>query len=195
MGKALIVVDVQNDFAEGGALGVGGGRSVAHAINHYLTNHREQYQLVVASRDWHDPDSDNGGHFAAEPDFVDTWPPHCVRGTVGAEYVDALDTSLVGVHLVKGMGTPSYSAFEAVREDDHTATLDAVLAEHGVTEVEVVGLATDYCVRATALDAVSAGYRTTLLSDLSAAVHPQNWASLRTELTAAGVTVISEPVT
>ncbi|MCR2828585.1 isochorismatase family protein, partial [Microbacterium sp. zg.Y909] len=86
MGKALFIVDVQNDFTEGGALGVAGGDAVAVAISRHLAASADQYALIVASRDWHDADGDNGGHFAAgEPDFVDTWPVHCVAGTEGAE--------------------------------------------------------------------------------------------------------------
>src|SRR6478752_5601992 len=97
MGKALFIIDVQNDFTEGGALGVDGGAAVAAALTRYLAEHRDEYTVVLASRDWHDGDSDNGGHFAtdAEPDFVETWPVHCVAGTNGAAYHPALDTSRV----------------------------------------------------------------------------------------------------
>src|SRR4051812_31642441 len=112
MGKALFIIDVQNDFTEGGALGVEGGAAVAAGITQYLRAHPDEYVTVFASRDWHDGDNDNGGHFSATPDFVDSWPAHCVSGTPGAEYHPALDTSLVDVHLRKGQGRPAYSIFE-----------------------------------------------------------------------------------
>src|SRR4051794_31984139 len=106
MPRALLVIDVQNDFTEGGALGVAGGAAVAEGISGYLAGSTDVYDVVIASRDWHDGEGDNGGHFAttAPPDFVDTWPPHCVAGTAGAEYHPALDTSLIDVHVRKGQG-------------------------------------------------------------------------------------------
>src|SRR3569623_1224877 len=109
MGTALFIVDVQNDFTEGGALGVPGGAAVAGGITSHLREHARDYALVVASRDWHDADNDNGGHFAtdAAPDFVNSWPRHCVAGTPGAEYHPALDTSSVDVHILNGQGVPA----------------------------------------------------------------------------------------
>src|SRR5690606_16703945 len=103
MSKALFIVDVQNDFTEGGALGVEGGDAVAAAITRYVAEHAGDYEIIVASRDWHDAEGGNGGHFAeGEPDFVDTWPPHCVAGTEGAEYDPNLDVSAVTHHVKKG---------------------------------------------------------------------------------------------
>ena len=101
MTKALFIIDVQNDFTEGGALGVDGGAAVAAGISEYLRAHAGDYSVIVASRDWHDADNDNGGHFAgeAEPDFVDTWPAHCVAGTAGADYHPALETQRIGYHV------------------------------------------------------------------------------------------------
>ncbi len=168
--RGLLIVDVQNDFTEGGALGVDGGTDVALGITQYLAQHRGDYGVVIASRDWHDAEGDNGGHFAlqGEPNFVDTWPVHCVAGTFGAEYHPELDISQVDVHVKKGQGEPAYSMFEGVTDEGHTVS--EVLEAHGVTSVDVVGIATDYCVRASALDALSGGQEVTVLTDLVAAV-------------------------
>jgi len=186
MTRALLIIDVQNDFTEGGALGVEGGAAVAEGITAYLEQNPERYDVVIASRDWHNGDDDNGGHFAtdAEPDFVDTWPPHCVAGTQGAEYHPALDASLVDVHVRKGQGVPAYSIFEGTT-DEGVAFPDK-LDELGVTEIDVVGIATDYCVRASALDALAAGRTVTVLSDLVAAVDPVTGAKALAEVEAAG---------
>jgi len=189
MTRALLVIDVQNDFTEGGALGVDGGAAVAAGVTAHLEQHPGRYDVVFASRDWHHGDDDNGGHFAtdAAPDFVATWPRHCVAGTQGAEYHPAFDASLVDVHVKKGQGVPAYSIFEGTT-DDGVAFPDA-LAALGVTEVEVVGIATDYCVRASALDALAAGRAVTVLSDLVAAVDPVTGAGALAELESAGVQV------
>src|ERR1700712_1729992 len=142
MQKALFIIDVQNDFTEGGALGVQGGGAVAAGISRLLAEHPESYDLVIASRDWHDATGDNGGHFAtdAPPDYVTTWPPHCVAGTPGAEYHPDLDTSGVDVHIRKGQGRPAYSIYEGTTGEG--VPLPDVLAERGVTQVDVVGIAT-----------------------------------------------------
>ncbi|GMA90116.1 isochorismatase family protein [Homoserinibacter gongjuensis] len=189
MARALLVIDVQNDFTEGGALGVDGGAAAAEAITDYLRAHPDRYEVVFASRDWHHGDDDNGGHFAtdAEPDFVTTWPPHCVGGTPGAEYHPALDASLVDVHVKKGQGVPAYSIFEGTTEDG--ASFPAELDRLGVTDVDVVGIATDYCVRASALDALAAGRRVTVLEDLVAAVDPVTGAQALVDLASAGAAV------
>ncbi|ROQ36708.1 nicotinamidase/pyrazinamidase [Frondihabitans sp. PhB188] len=199
MSRALLVVDVQNDFTEGGALGVEGGEAVAAGVTALL--HSSGYAVVIASRDWHDASGDNGGHFAtdASPDFVETWPVHCVAGTPGAAYHDAFDASAVDVHIVKGMGEPAYSLFEGVVagvdgardvRDGVPETAFQVLDRLGVTEVDVAGLATDYCVRATALDAVAAGRRVRVLSALVAGVAPRSSTAALAELRAAGVAVV-----
>jgi nicotinamidase/pyrazinamidase len=189
MARALLVIDVQNDFTEGGALGVDGGAAAAEAITDYLRAHPDRYEVVFASRDWHHGDDDNGGHFAtdAEPDFVTTWPPHCVGGTPGAEYHPALDASLVDVHVKKGQGVPAYSIFEGTTEDG--ASFPAELDRLGVTDVDVGGIATDYCVRASALDALAAGRRVTVLEDLVAAVDPVTGAQALVDLASAGAAV------
>ena len=117
MSRALFIIDVQNDFTEGGALGVEGGSAVAAGITTLLVQHPERYEHIFASRDWHSAEGDNGGHFAtdAPPDFVTTWPVHCVAGTIGAEYHPALDVSEVDVHVQKGQGKPAYSRSEERR--------------------------------------------------------------------------------
>lgn len=172
MAKALIIVDVQNDFCEGGSLAVSGGNRVARDIATYLTVHGDDYDLVIATRDWHAPDSDNAGHISASPDFVDTWPPHCIAGTDGAEYHPELwpdGERYPHDEVRKGQGAPAYSGFEGVNAAG--TSLRNLLEAAGVTDVDVVGLAFDYCVKATALDAARAGYRTRVLRDLTAAIH------------------------
>lgn len=186
MTRALFIVDVQNDFTEGGALGVNGGSAVAAGVTRLLAEHPERYDHVFASRDWHNADDDNGGHFAtdAEPDFVNTWPKHCVAGTSGAEYHPALDASAVTLHVRKGQGVPAYSIFEGTT-DDGSAVSDK-LDELGVLDVDVVGIATDYCVRASALDAIGAGRKVRILTDLVAGVAPESTEAALAELGHAG---------
>lgn len=190
MSRALLIVDVQNDFTEGGALGVDGGAAVARRISEHLAAHGDDYALVVASRDWHDGDDDNGGHFAtvAPPDFTTTWPVHCVAGTPGAEYHPALDVDAIEVHVRKGQGRPAYSAFEGTTGDGRS--LAEVLAERGITDLDVVGIATDYCVRASALDALESGERVRVLIDLVAGVAPASSAAALDEFRAAGVETV-----
>ncbi|MEO0312951.1 MAG: hypothetical protein RL140_181 [Actinomycetota bacterium] len=171
MSKALLIVDVQNDFCEGGSLACDGGAAVATAITNHLAVHGSDYSLVVASRDWHDGDSDNGGHFASHgtsPDFVNNWPVHCVGGSVGAGYHKNLNSEAIDVHVYKGMGEPSYSAFEGVTEDGKGIL--EVLREHGVTVLDVAGIATDYCVKASAIDAAKSGLDVNVLQDLCVGV-------------------------
>ena len=189
MTNALFIIDVQNDFTEGGALGVDGGAAVAAGVTELLRQHPDRYHVVFASRDWHDGDNDNGGHFAtdAAPNFVETWPSHCVAGTDGADYHDALDESLIDVHVRKGQGKPAYSLFEGVTTDNETAN-DA-LDRLGVTSIDVVGIATDYCVLASALDALESGRRVRVLTDLVAGVAPESSLAALRRLEAAGVTL------
>ncbi|WKK70830.1 isochorismatase family protein [Rathayibacter oskolensis] len=188
MTTALLIVDVQNDFTEEGALAVAGGSRVASGVNAHLIAHGDRYDTVLASRDWHDGgDSDNGGHFAETPDFVDTWPVHCVAGTAGAEYHPSLELDAIDIHIRKGQGRPSYSAFEGTTTDGEA--VPALLSRLGVTRLDVVGLATDYCVRASALDARSAGLEVHVLDDLVAGVSPEASAAALRELAEAGVVV------
>lgn len=190
MARALFIIDVQNDFTEGGALGVTGGGAVARGITEYLRQHPGRYDDVIASRDWHDADNDNGGHFATKdaPDFVTTWPVHCVAGTPGAEYHFALNTDAVTLHIRKGQGVPAYSIFEGFTPDGVQFTQE--LTERGVREVDVVGIATDYCVRASVLDAVAAGIHVRVLTDLVAGVSNDSSAAALAELAEAGVEVL-----
>ncbi|WP_213814449.1 isochorismatase family protein [Glaciihabitans sp. dw_435] len=191
MTRALLIIDVQNDFTEGGSLAVAGGGAVAAGITDYLRTHPDEYQLVVASRDWHDATGDNGGHFATteDPDFTVTWPAHCVAGTPGAEYHPALDTSLIDIHIRKGQGKPAYSAFEGTADDG--MTLAEELDARGVTDVDVVGLATDYCVRASALDALGVGRTVRVLTDLVEGVDPVSSLATLAELAGDGIEVVS----
>jgi nicotinamidase/pyrazinamidase len=187
--RGLLIVDVQNDFTEGGALGVDGGTEVARGITRYLDEHASEYDVVIASRDWHDLDNDNGGHFATgdEPNFVDTWPAHCVAGTFGAEYHPELDLAPIGIHVKKGQGEPAYSMFEGITDDGHTVA--EVLAARGITEVDVVGIATDHCVRASALDALKEGQQVRILTDLIAAVSPTTGEQALAELQSEGAAI------
>ncbi len=194
MTRALFIIDVQNDFTEGGALGVEGGDAVAAGITSYLRAHPDRYDVVIASRDWHDAPGengagDNGGHFAldAAPDFVDTWPVHCVAGTVGAQYDPGLDADLIDVHIRKGQGKPAYSIFEGTSDDG--LELRAVLDKLGVDDVDVVGIATDYCVRASALDALNTGRHVRVIDDLIAGVAPESSAAALRELSDAGADI------
>ncbi|MDQ1126763.1 nicotinamidase/pyrazinamidase [Microbacterium sp. SORGH_AS 505] len=184
MTRALFIVDVQNDFTEGGALGVDGGDAVATAVTAHLHAHAADYDVIVASRDWHDGEGDNGGHFSATPDFVDSWPVHCVAGTSGADYDPGLDTSSVTHHVKKGQGIPAYSLFEGVT--DAGETVADILTAHGVVEVDVTGIATDHCVRASALDAIAHGRRVRILTDLIAGVASAPSESALAELAHAG---------
>jgi nicotinamidase/pyrazinamidase len=191
MSRALIIVDVQNDFCEGGSLPVTGGAAVAGAISEYLDAHNSEFDYVVATQDWH---IEPGSHFSDAPDYKDSWPPHCVAGTRGAELHPDLDTEYIDAYFRKGQYAAAYSGFEgllapedAVPTGDRQAGgmpgsmditdpdgdaigLDDWLQSHDVEDVVVVGLATDYCVKATALDAVQAGYGVTVVRSLTAGI-------------------------
>ena len=184
---ALLVVDVQPTFCEGGALGVEGGNDVAANVADLLAGDHG-YDLVVTTQDWH---IDPGDHFSDEPDFVDTWPPHGVAGTTEAELHPALDAvaGRIDAGVRKGMHAAAYSGFEGV--DDDGRTLNDLLSNAGVHEVDVVGIAFDHCVRATAMDAAANGYATTVIDGLSASVAPETEAAARTQLADAGVDVIA----
>jgi nicotinamidase/pyrazinamidase len=164
---ALVVVDVQRDFCEGGSLAVAGGLAVAAAVKELLaTDH--PYAAVVATRDHH---IDPGAHFSAHPDYVDSWPVHCVVGTGGAELSDPLDVADFDAVFDKGEHAAAYSGFEGHTGDG--TGLAAWLHAHDIDRVDVCGIASDYCVRATALDAAREGFSPTVLSALTAAVAPE----------------------
>ena len=183
MSRALIVVDVQNDFCEGGSLAVTGGAATASAISQLLAG-AAGYDLVVATRDHH---IDPGPHFSDQPDYVDSWPPHCVAGTPGAEFHPNLVWRGFDAVFDKGEYAAAYSGFEGA--DASGVTLGDWLTARGASEVDVCGIATDYCVRATALDSARAGFPTRVLLDLTAAVAPGNVPDVVAELRAAGVRV------
>jgi nicotinamidase/pyrazinamidase len=184
MSRALLIVDVQNDFTEDGALAVVGGDAVAAAVTAFLAVHSTEYDVIIASRDWHDAGGDNGGHFAETPDFVDSWPVHCVAGSEGAEYDPLLVTDAVTHHVRKGQGKPAYSMFEGQTETGET--VGAILTAAGALSADVVGLATDHCVRATALDAIAHGVRVRIFTDLVAGVAVRSSEAALAELVHAG---------
>lgn len=171
MAKALFVIDVQNDFCEGGALACQGGALVAKKITEYIQSNSGKYDFVIASRDWHTKDDRNDGHFpepGVAPDFVRTWPLHCIADTFGAEYHANLDVSLIDIHIKKGQGQNGYSIFEGIT--DQGEELEALLGRLEIAEVDVVGIATDYCVRASAIDANQNGLKVTVITSLTAGV-------------------------
>jgi nicotinamidase/pyrazinamidase len=187
--RALLIVDVQNDFCEGGSLAVPGGAAVVEAISAYLAGPEAgRYDHVVASQDFH---IEPGDHFSAQPDYYRSWPAHCVADTTGAEFHPALDTGRIAAIFRKGQYAAAYSAFEGSNVAGDA--LGAWLATRGVTDVDVVGLATDYCVAATAADAASAGLTTTVLLSLTAGVDPHTTAAAIDKLRAAGATLIGSP--
>jgi len=164
MARALLVVDVQNDFCEGGSLAIVGGAAVARAISDRLDI--GDYDHAVATRDHH---IDPGGHFSKAPDYIDTWPAHCVAGTPGAELHPDLDRNNLELVFDKGEYAAAYSGFEGITDQDGRPLLDWLRAHH-IDSVEIVGIATDHCVRATALDAVAGGLTTAVRLDLTAGV-------------------------
>ena len=184
-----MIVDVQNDFCEGGSLAVAGGAATAAAISRYLAEEAGGYAYVVASRDYH---VDPGDHFSDEPDFSGSWPPHCVVGTAGAQFHPDFDTGRVDAVFSKGANSAAYSVFEGT--DEAGTPLVDWLRERGVRELDVVGIATDHCVRATALDAARHGYATRVLLSLTAGVNPATTAAALDEMRAAGVELAGAPV-
>lgn len=190
MTKALFIIDVQNDFIEGGSCPVQGGELVAQRIGAYLRENAASYDHVVGSRDWHTLESDNGGHFAAlgEPDFNETWPAHCIAGTPGAAYHSAIDPSLVSVHIFKGQGRPSFSIFEGTTAEQ--STMHEQIALLDITEVDIVGIATDHCVFAAASDALDCALSVTVLSDLTAGVSKDASTLAMATLTSRGARVV-----
>ncbi|MCW2517462.1 MAG: amidase [Mycobacterium sp.] len=180
--RALIVVDVQKDFCEGGSLAVDGGAAVAAGLSELLANH--DYDHVVATMDFH---IDPGSHFSDEPDYRDSWPRHCVVGTEGVDFHPAFDPAAVDAIFTKGEHSAAYSGFEGA--DESGTTLADWLRQRGVDAVDVVGIATDYCVKATAADAVTAGFATRVLLDLTAGVSPITTAEAVDSLRASGVAI------
>lgn len=204
MSKALLIVDVQKDFCAGGTLATERGAEVAALISEYLENHHQDYEAIAATQDWH---ISPGDHFSDQPDFKDSWPVHCQAETPGAELHEDLDTDYIQAYFRKGAYEAAYSGFEGLLapedsvmtgereagaqavEEGPKVSLDDWLAQQGIEDVDVVGIASDYCVKATALDAVEAGYETRVLLDLTAPVHEDSLEDLVDELENAGVTV------
>ena len=204
MAKARIIVDVQNDFCAGGALATDRGAKVAALISEYVEDNHHRYEAVVATQDWH---IDPGAHFSDTPDFVDSWPVHCVANTEGAEIHPNLDTDYIEAYFRKGRYEAAYSGFEGLQapeesvmtgEHEPGATLDDEgpktpladwLDEREIQDVDIVGIATDYCVLATAKDAVDAGYETRVLIDLTAPVHEDKLDEVITKMEDEGITV------
>lgn len=194
MHRALIVVDVQNDFCEGGSLAVTGGSDVAAAVTDLIGEAAGSvYRHVVATRDHH---VSPGGHFSAHPDYVDSWPAHCVAGTEGVgfhpNFAPAVACGAIDAVFDKGAYAAAYSGFEG--RDENGVPLADWLRARSVTEVDVVGIATDHCVRATALDAVREGFATHVLLDLTAGVAEDTTSRAIEEMRAAGAELSGKPV-
>jgi nicotinamidase/pyrazinamidase len=188
--RALIIVDIQNDFCEGGSLAVAGGAVTARAITDYLDSPGAAgYDHIVASQDYH---IDPGSHFSSEPDFATTWPRHCVAGTAGARFHPDFDSSRAEEVFRKGQHAAAYSAFEGLSESGDS--LLAWLSARGITNLDVAGIATDYCVRATAADAAAAGFVTTVRLGLTVGVDPTTTAEALQSLRATGVTLTGSPL-
>ena len=181
MSRALLVVDVQNDFTEGGSLAVDGGAEVAAKISGHMRATAGRYAHVVATRDHH---VDPGRHFAEEPDYVDTWPRHCVVGTGGEELHPSLDRRPIEAVFDKGEHAAAYSGFEG-----RTGGLSLAdwLRARGVDSVDIAGLTTDHCVQATALDALREGFGVRVLLHLTAGVTQATTEAALERLRAAGV--------
>ncbi|MEW1587976.1 isochorismatase family protein [Micromonospora vinacea] len=189
MANALIIVDVQNDFCEGGSLAVAGGAGVAAGISRLLASEPDRWAHVVATKDYH---VDPGAHFGDPPDFVESWPRHCVVGTSGSEFHPELDTDRVEAIFHKGEHAAAYSGFEGHADDGEC--LADWLRRHDVDRVDLVGIATDHCVRATALDAAREGFTTTVLLELTAAVAPATTDVALRAMEGAGVIMHGQPV-
>ncbi|HLL14769.1 MAG TPA: nicotinamidase [Pyrinomonadaceae bacterium] len=177
--SALILIDIQNDFCPGGSLAVKEGDRVVPVVNEL----QKHFELIVATKDWHP-----AGHSS----FVSIWPPHCVQETEGAEFVAGLDTSRVARVFLKGtdMEIDSYSGFFD-NEHRRATGLGDYLKERGVTDVFIAGLATDYCVKFSALDARMLGFNTTVVADAcrGVEVHEGDTARAIEEMAAAGVRI------
>lgn len=172
MSRALVVVDVERDFVEGGSLAVPGGLAVASGVHDLISGPgRRHYKKIVATKDWHNPAGDNGGHFHADPDFTDTWPGHCVAHSEGAMFAPGLDAIHFDDEFHKGWDEPAYSGFQGKSARNSTTSLDAYLQFYGLSELDVCGIASTHCVKATVLDALDLGYIVRVLSDLTVGVN------------------------
>jgi len=192
--RALILVDVQNDFCEGGSLAVAGGAEVARRISEHVLSHGDEYAVIVATADWHD---DPGAHFAKDPDYVNTWPAHCRIGTDGALFHPAAEAAFEQVEAVfrKGHHSAAYSGFEGfTTEGDNRVALADWLRDRAIEQVDIVGIAADHCVRATALDAAEEGFETTVLLNLTAGVARETTDAALATMREAEIELIGEPL-
>jgi len=190
MPRALLIIDVQNDFCEGGALAVSGGASVAATISAFVAT--ANYDLIVASRDWHDAEGTNSGHFAetgSEPNYKTTWPVHCVADTEGASYHPNLSTEKIDVDIYKGQGENGYSIFEGITKDGQSFT--DLLSANSITEVDLVGIATDHCVLASALDSKKHGLKVRVISSLTVGVTSESTEEAIDQLIDEGIEVLA----
>lgn len=186
MSRALLVVDVQLTFCEGGELAVSGGNQVAHRISRFLATHASNYQLVISSQDWH---IDPGRHFSDQPDFIDTWPPHGLAESTNAQLHPVLADFPFAYQVRKGQYEAAYSAFEGKTETDES--LAQLLAQAQITELDLVGIALSHCVKDSALDAIRLGFQTRIFTDLTVPVSPDSGQAAQNELLAAGVKLIT----
>lgn len=194
--NALVLVDVQNDFVENGSLAVQGGKALAHELSEFIKSHNEDYDYIITTQDWHiNPE----GHFSETPDYKNTWPVHCKAGTQGANIVSELQTTLnevvpddklITIH--KGMHTAAYSGFEGITEDNATS-LTSLLYDKGVTELDITGIALDYCVLQTALDALKAGFKVNLDPELTVGISEDDSSAALERLSNEGATIVRFP--
>ena len=180
--RALIIVDVQPTFCEGGALAVEGGNATAERIADFVTENADEYAMIVTTQDWH---VNPGSHFSEDPDFIDTWPPHALAGTAEAELHEAVASLPIDAAVKKGEYEAAYSGFEG--RDADGRFLEEILRTAEIEEVDVVGIAESHCVKETALDALRAGWPTRVLSDLTVPVSEELGIAARTEMDEAGV--------
>jgi hypothetical protein len=181
--RALLLVDVQNDFCPGGALATEKGMQVANAIAEHIAEHKDRYAALLATKDWH---IDPGNHFSAEPDFVDSWPVHCKADSEGAAFAGGVEKLKDDFDAVfyKGHYTPAYSGFEGTT--DAGENLADWLRRNDIDIIDVVGIATDYCVKATVLDGLKEGFEVKVLTDLVAAVSEETGDAALQEMVHAG---------
>ncbi|WP_241429439.1 nicotinamidase [Tropheryma whipplei] len=185
--SALLVVDIQKDFCEDGALAVLGGNALAKRISCFLSERQLDYTLKIASRDWHAPNSSNNGHFSENPDFSNSWPIHCVANTPGSAYHDDLPVDLFDKHIYKGFGSAAYSAFEGF--DKKGVPLEEILA--GIQQIDIAGIATDYCVYKTAVDSIKNGFITRVLLDLCVEINKERSEACVLQLQDLGVHIVN----
>lgn len=180
--RALLIVDVQPTFCEGGALAVAGGNAVAERIADFVTEYQDEYDLIVTTQDWH---IDPGSHFSENPNFIDTWPPHGVADTPEAELHEAVASLPIDDSVKKGQHAAAYSGFEGVNREG--TPLERILRDAEISDIDVVGIAESHCVKETALDAIDLGWPTRVLRDLTVPVSEELGVAAREELRQAGV--------